>query len=97
MGTEKRYLKQFFRALLRRFRPGVDAQLGGYRNRAVLLSYFGRAEYSYDDKYLVNVVVRRDGSSRLGKGLKWGNFPVSAAWRISKEGFLTQTGSTTLK
>jgi len=67
---------------------GVDAQLGGYRNRAVLLSYFGRAEYSYDDKYLVNVVVRRDGSSRLGKGLKWGNFPsVSAAWRISKEGF----------
>lgn len=67
---------------------GVNAKLGGYRNRAVLLSYFGRAEYAYDDKYLLNVVFRRDGSSRLGAGHKWGNFPsVSAAWRISRENF----------
>lgn len=67
---------------------GTDAQLGGYRQRAVLLSYFGRAEYSFDDRYLLNAVFRRDGSSRLGSGLKWGNFPsVSAAWRVSREPF----------
>ncbi len=67
---------------------GTDAQLGGFRQRAVLLSYFGRAEYSFDDKYLFNAVIRRDGSSRLGAGLKWGNFPsVSAAWRLSRESF----------
>lgn len=67
---------------------GTDAQLGGFRQRAVLLSYFGRAEYSFDDRYLLNAVFRRDGSSRLGAGLKWGNFPsVSAAWRVSREPF----------
>lgn len=67
---------------------GTEPQLGGYRNRAVVLSYFGRAEYNYDNRYLLNVVVRRDGSSRLGEGLKWGNFPsISAAWRISNENF----------
>lgn len=67
---------------------GINAKLGGYRNRAALLSYFGRAEYAYDDRYLLNAVIRRDGSSRLGAGLKWGSFPsISAAWRISKESF----------
>ena len=67
---------------------GISAKLGGFRQRAVLLSYFGRAEYAYDDKYLFNAVIRRDGSSRLGTGLKWGNYPsVSAAWRISRESF----------
>lgn len=67
---------------------GDDAQLGGFRERAVLISYFGRAEYAFDDKYLLNAVFRRDGSSRLGAGLKWGNFPsVSAAWRLSREAF----------
>ncbi len=67
---------------------GVSAKLGGFRNRAVLLSYFGRAEYAYDDRYLFNAVLRRDGTSRLGSGFKWGNFPsVSAAWRISREAF----------
>ncbi|MEX6686355.1 TonB-dependent receptor [Danxiaibacter flavus] len=67
---------------------GNTPTTGGYINEAVLLSYLGRVEYSYDDKYLLNGVIRRDGTSRLGAANRWGNFPsVSAAWRISREKF----------
>ena len=67
---------------------GNEGQLGGYRDRAVLLSYFGRVEYAYDNRYLLNAIVRQDGTSRLGTGLKWGTFPsVSGAWRLSNEKF----------
>lgn len=53
-----------------------------------LISYFARAEYGYDSRYLINASVRRDGSSRFGKNKKWGTFPaVSAAWRVSNEKF----------
>lgn len=53
-----------------------------------LVSYFARAEYGYDSRYLVNASIRRDGSSRFGKNRKWGTFPaVSAAWRINNEKF----------
>ncbi len=55
----------------------------------VLLSYFGRVNYSYMDRYLVSTSIRRDGSSRFGKATKWGVFPaVSLGWRISEEKFL---------
>ena len=54
-----------------------------------LISYFGRINYAYNDKYLLAASLRRDGSSRFGQNNKWGYFPsVSAAWRISKENFL---------
>ncbi len=53
-----------------------------------LSSFYGRASYSYLDKYLVSTNVRFDGSSRFGKNNRWGTFPsVSAGWRISKESF----------
>ena len=53
-----------------------------------LVSYFARAEYGYDSRYLVNASLRRDGSSRFGKDRKWGTFPaISAAWRASNEKF----------
>lgn len=53
-----------------------------------LVSYFARAEYSYDSRYLLNASIRRDGSSRFGADRKWGTFPaVSGAWRISNEKF----------
>jgi TonB-linked SusC/RagA family outer membrane protein len=53
-----------------------------------LLSYMGRINYNYADKYLLTATVRRDGSSRFGSGNKWGVFPsISGAWRISKEDF----------
>jgi iron complex outermembrane receptor protein len=54
-----------------------------------LISFFGRANYNVNDKYLAAVSVRRDGSSRFGPGNQWGTFPsVAAAWRISQEPFL---------
>ncbi len=67
---------------------GNEPQTGGYITEAVILSYLGRLEYKFDDKYIINAVLRRDGTSRLSPGKRWGNFPsVSAAWRISRETF----------
>jgi len=52
-------------------------------------SYFGRINYAYANKYLLEVNFRRDGSSRFARGNQWGNFPsVSAAWRVSEEEFM---------
>jgi len=54
-----------------------------------LISFFGRAGYNVNDRYLVSASIRRDGSSRFGAGNQWGNFPaVSVGWRISQEPFL---------
>ena len=53
-----------------------------------LLSYFGRIQYDYADRYLLTASMRRDGSSKFGVNSRWGWFPaVSAAWRISNEAF----------
>ena len=54
-----------------------------------LLSWLGRANYSFKDKYLITASIRTDGSSRFGAGNKWGTFPSAAvAWRVSEESFL---------
>lgn len=54
-----------------------------------LLSYLGRINYSYQDKYLLTTTFRRDGSSRFGRNTKWGFFPSAAlGWIISNESFL---------
>jgi TonB-linked SusC/RagA family outer membrane protein len=67
---------------------GDQAQVGGFRNEATLLSYLGRLEYNFDDRYLLNAVFRRDGSSRFSDENKWSNFPsLSLAWRLSNESF----------
>ena len=61
--------------------------------RSGLLSYFGRADYNFDDKYVLSFTLRRDGSSRLGPTNQWGTFPaVGAGWRISREAFLQDNG-----
>jgi len=53
-----------------------------------MLSYFGRVNYNYDDRYLVTGTIRYDGSSKFYKDNRWGAFPsVAAAWRVSQEGF----------
>lgn len=55
----------------------------------VNLSYFGRAEYVLNDKYILNASFRADGASNFGEGNKWGYFPsVSAAWQIGDEPFM---------
>jgi TonB-linked SusC/RagA family outer membrane protein len=52
-------------------------------------SYFGQVRYTFDDKYILSGVVRRDGSSRFGENARYGVFPAfSAAWRVSSESFL---------
>lgn len=61
----------------------------GVRNNNSLLSFFGRAFYSFDDRYLFTFTLRRDGSSKFAEGKKWGWFPaVALAWRMSQESFL---------
>ncbi|MRX69763.1 iron complex outermembrane recepter protein [Flavobacterium resistens] len=54
-----------------------------------LISYFGRLNYNYKDKYLLQGSIRRDGGSVFGANNQWGYFPsVGGAWRIDKEGFM---------
>ncbi|EGK02303.1 SusC/RagA family TonB-linked outer membrane protein [Dysgonomonas gadei] len=62
--------------------------VGGTKNDWALLSFMGRVNYNYTDKYLLTLTVRRDGSSRFSKDNRWGTFPsVAAAWRLSEEAF----------
>ncbi|MGV3585970.1 MAG: SusC/RagA family TonB-linked outer membrane protein [Adhaeribacter sp.] len=66
--------------------PGIPNS--GYA-KSVLLSYLGRVNYSFKNKYLLTVSFRTDGSSRYSEGKKWGSFPSAAlAWRASEEEFL---------
>ena len=59
-----------------------------YEYKHAMSSYIGRLNYDYDGKYLLSAVVRRDGSSRLTKDIRWGTFPsVSIGWRFDKENF----------
>jgi TonB-linked SusC/RagA family outer membrane protein len=54
-----------------------------------LLSFLGRINYNFDDRYLLTASIRADGSSRYSKGNKWGYFPSAAfAWRLQQEPFL---------
>lgn len=59
-----------------------------------LVSFFGKANYTYADKYLASLTIRRDGSSRFGKNNKYGTFPsVSLGWRVTQEDFMKNTSS----
>ena len=63
-----------------------------------ILSFFGRVQYDYDQKYLATVTVRRDGSSRFGKNNRWGTFPSMAlGWVISEEDFFDFESINSLK
>ena len=60
--------------------------------KSSMMSYFGRLNYKYNEKYLLTASVRADGSSTLAKGHQWGYFPsVAAAWRVNEESFLKDT------
>jgi len=62
---------------------------GGSASSWALISFFGSANYGYDNKYFVSGTIRADGSSRFGPNNKWGYFPsVSGGWVLSKEKFL---------
>lgn len=68
----------------------------GWASETALLSYFGRANYDFNGKYLLEANIRYDGSSKFAKGKKWGVFPsFSAGWRLSEE-FFWETLKTTV-
>ncbi len=72
---------------------GLQGQANsGYLTEWSLFSEFGRLNYTYADKYLLEAVVRRDGSSRFGGANKYGVFPAfSAGWRVTNEPFMAGT------
>jgi len=58
-----------------------------------LLSYFGRANYSFKNRYLLTLTFRADGSSKFGNDSKWGYFPsLAVAWKAHEEGFIQSMG-----
>jgi TonB-linked SusC/RagA family outer membrane protein len=68
---------------------GGSQKNSGSGSRWSLISYFAKADYIYDQRYLASFTFRRDGSSKLGNN-KWGNFPAfSLGWRVSEEDFFS--------
>lgn len=71
-------------------------QTSGDRVQTSMLSYLGRINYTYDNRYLATINFRADGSSRFAKNNRWGYFPsFSLGWRISEEQFFQKSGMTT--
>ena len=69
-----------------------QSQASGGAGGFSLVSFFGKLNYSYADKYLLSFTLRRDGSSRFGSNNKYATFPsVSLGWRISQEAFMEKT------
>ena len=66
-----------------------QGDISSYKNDRTNVSFLGRANYSFDSKYIVTASLRRDGSSVFGANHRWANFPsVSVAWRAIEESFL---------
>jgi TonB-linked SusC/RagA family outer membrane protein len=73
-------------------------QIYGNRSEDAMLSYFGRINYNYAEKYLFTAIIRRDGSTRFGANNRFGNFPsFSAGWVASNEKFMQVHGLDFLK
>lgn len=69
--------------------PGSDPAYPFDKPENILISYYGRANFGYDDRYLLTATVRRDGSSRFAPSNRWGVFPSAAfAWNIRNEQFI---------
>ncbi|MFB3132275.1 MAG: SusC/RagA family TonB-linked outer membrane protein, partial [Rhodothermales bacterium] len=64
-------------------------RLESFKEKSVLIGFFGRLNYDFKGRYLLSASLRRDGSSRFGDNEKWGIFPAfTVGWRLSDEGFL---------
>jgi iron complex outermembrane receptor protein len=65
-----------------------------YKTQNTLVSFFGRLNYTFDQKYLLTVTVRQDGSSRFSKDNRWGTFPSAAlAWKLNEMDFLKNSNT----
>ena len=72
---------------------GVTSVSGAPQGMGALASFFGRLNYDYNEKYLLTLVMRADGSSNFAKGNRWGYFPsVSAGWVVTEEDFFRDNG-----
>ena len=68
---------------------GMPAVNSGTKETVRNISFYGRASYSFNSRYMLQATIRRDGSSVFGDGHRWGTFPsVSAAWNITEEEFM---------
>ena len=68
---------------------GTDPVWANTNSLVRMISFYGRLNYSYNSKYMVQAALRRDGSSTFGSNNRWAYFPsVSAAWRLTGEGFM---------
>lgn len=68
---------------------GMSAVQSGTKETVRNISFYGRASYSYNSKYILQATIRHDGSSVFGSGHRWGTFPsVSVAWNITEEDFM---------
>ena len=77
---------------------GMSAVESGTLSTLRMISFYGRANYSYKGKYSVQATLRRDGSSAFGANHRWATFPsVSAAWNISEEPWMKDKGFDMLK
>ena len=71
----------------------ADPVWGELMNHTKMISFYGRANYSYNSKYIIQGAIRRDGASVFGANNRWATFPSgSVAWRIGEEDFLKDNG-----
>lgn len=71
----------------------TDPFWGNLENQTRMISFYGRANYSYAGRYMFQAAVRRDGASVFGSNNKWATFPsASVAWRLSEESFIKDLG-----
>lgn len=89
-GKEHYYNQQFYDVT----KISADQNPSSSYTKSAMLSFFGRVNYTFMDKYLLSASLRGDGSSVLAEGKKWGYFPsVSAGWRITEESFMESAKS----
>jgi iron complex outermembrane receptor protein len=70
-------------------RPGSDPDFAFDKPRNTIISYYGRANFTYKNRYYLTATFRRDGSSRFSPSYRWANFPsVALAWNIKEEDFM---------
>ena len=83
---EDKYNKPYMDNAIGKQEDGRMSVYGSYYTEHRLASYFARADYNYAERYMAQVTIRRDGSSRFGANNKWGTFPsFSLGWNIHKE------------
>ena len=82
------WAKNFTEPYYLQLQNGSDTYSSSSEFKHALASYIARLNYDFDGKYLLSAVIRRDGSSRLSKNIRWETFPsISGGWRIDRESF----------